>query len=255
MSSRVVSSSGWLWGLNNFHFSKVWETKYCISATILKWLFEFAATFLKEVSSKSQSFNMLVFHQKSVVESLKTHLSVKDSLAYQPLLEWVFLFCSGVFFVFISDTHIFFPAASWCDSSTNSSVECVFCPSAWWCNSPETCRRTSTLTFPISLFWLRHCWTPRTRSCWSGHSPASLTSTSTCGVSWWKTWATSTGETSKSEGITVQWIYWNSLNNARFLSNSLYSTLLAHKKEHIRIFAAESFSFLMRKVGDNKCQS
>ena len=29
---------------------------------------------------------------------------------------------------------------------------------------------------------------------------------------------------------------------------SLYSTLLAHKKEHIRRFAAESFSFLMRKV-------
>ncbi|CAB1345772.1 unnamed protein product [Coregonus sp. 'balchen'] len=31
---------------------------------------------------------------------------------------------------------------------------------------------------------------------------------------------------------------------------SLYSTLLAHKKEHIRKFAAESFSFLMRKVPD-----
>lgn len=29
---------------------------------------------------------------------------------------------------------------------------------------------------------------------------------------------------------------------------SLYSTLLEHKKEHIRKFAAESFSFLMRKV-------
>ncbi|TKS91003.1 Small subunit processome component 20 -like protein [Collichthys lucidus] len=46
-------------------------------------------TFLKEVSSKSQSFNLLVFHQKSIVESLKTHLSVKDSLAYQPLLDLV----------------------------------------------------------------------------------------------------------------------------------------------------------------------
>ncbi|XP_016370276.1 small subunit processome component 20 homolog [Sinocyclocheilus rhinocerous] len=31
---------------------------------------------------------------------------------------------------------------------------------------------------------------------------------------------------------------------------SLYSKLLAHKKEHIRNFAAESFSFLMRKVSD-----
>lgn len=45
------------------------------------------ATFLKEVSNNSQSFNMLVFHQKSIVESLKTHLAVKNSLAYQPLLE------------------------------------------------------------------------------------------------------------------------------------------------------------------------
>ncbi|XP_056430567.1 small subunit processome component 20 homolog isoform X2 [Hyla sarda] len=31
---------------------------------------------------------------------------------------------------------------------------------------------------------------------------------------------------------------------------SLYSTLLAHQKEHIRNFAAESFAFLMRKVSD-----
>ncbi len=32
---------------------------------------------------------MLVFHQKAIVESLKTHLAVENSLAYQPLLEWV----------------------------------------------------------------------------------------------------------------------------------------------------------------------
>lgn len=30
---------------------------------------------------------MLVFHQKAIVESLKTHLAVDSSLAYQPLLE------------------------------------------------------------------------------------------------------------------------------------------------------------------------
>lgn len=48
---------------------------------------------------------------------------------------------------------------------------------------------------------------------------------------------------------TVKWIYWTSISDCIFLSNSLYSTLLAHKKEHIRIFAAESFSYLMRKVG------
>lgn len=33
-----------------------------------------------------------------------------------------------------------------------------------------------------------------------------------------------------------------------FFMYSMYSTLLAHKKLHIRNFAAESFTFLMRKV-------
>lgn len=65
----------------------------------------FAATFLKEVSGKSQSFNMLVFHQNSIVESLKTHLSVKDSLAYQPILEWVG-FILFVCSLCLSVTHI-----------------------------------------------------------------------------------------------------------------------------------------------------
>lgn len=37
-------------------------------------------------------------------------------------------------------------------------------------------------------------------------------------------------------------------NSLLFTLHSLYSSLLAHKKEHIRKFAAESFSFLMRKV-------
>lgn len=219
-----------------------------------------AATFLKEVSSKSQSFNMLVFHQKSVVESLKTHLSVKDSLAYQPLLEWVVSILFWWVFLCVSFVYQWhtYPLSSCqlrCYCSTNSSAECVFCPPAWWYNLPETCRQTSTPTSLISLFWLLHCWTPRTQSCWNGRSPASHTSTNTCGGSWWKTWLISTGEKSKSEAVTVQWIYWISLNNTDFLSNSLYSTLLAHKKEHIRIFAAESFSFLMRKVGDRKCPS
>lgn len=53
----------------------------------------------------------------------------------------------------------------------------------------------------------------------------------------------------KKKATTVKWIHWNSITSRIFLSNSLYSTLLAHKKEHIRIFAAESFSYLMRKVG------
>lgn len=52
---------------------------------------------------------MLVFHQKSIVKSLKTHLSVKDSLAYQPLLEWVdsvFFWCFFVCMLFFPVTHI-----------------------------------------------------------------------------------------------------------------------------------------------------
>uniref|UniRef100_A0A8C5PLM5 UTP20 small subunit processome component n=1 Tax=Leptobrachium leishanense TaxID=445787 RepID=A0A8C5PLM5_9ANUR len=46
-------------------------------------------TFHREVSSKCQSFHLLVYHQNAIVESLKTHLQVKNSLAYQPLLDLV----------------------------------------------------------------------------------------------------------------------------------------------------------------------
>uniref|UniRef100_UPI00398E4C32 small subunit processome component 20 homolog n=1 Tax=Pristiophorus japonicus TaxID=55135 RepID=UPI00398E4C32 len=45
--------------------------------------------FHKEVYGKSQSFNQLVYHQNAVVESLKNHLQIKNSLAYQPLLDLV----------------------------------------------------------------------------------------------------------------------------------------------------------------------
>lgn len=133
---------------------------------------------------------MLVFHQKAIVESLKTHLSVKDSLAYQPLLEWVFCICM----LFLPVTQICCTAASSYNNYPKSGVEFVFCPPAWWCSWPEICRLTSTPTFPISSFWSPRCWTPRTQSCWSGRSPASHISTSTCGGSWWKTWAISTGK-------------------------------------------------------------
>lgn len=61
--------------------------RYALFQKSVKNNLSFAATFLKEVSNKSQSFNMLVFHQKSIVETLKTHLNVKNSLAYEPLLE------------------------------------------------------------------------------------------------------------------------------------------------------------------------
>jgi len=43
--------------------------------------------FYKEVANKCQSFNQLVYYQSAIVQSLKTHLQVKASLAYQPLLE------------------------------------------------------------------------------------------------------------------------------------------------------------------------
>ncbi|XP_051886024.1 small subunit processome component 20 homolog isoform X2 [Pristis pectinata] len=45
--------------------------------------------FHKEVSGRSQSFNQLVYHQNAVVESLKSHLQIKNSMAYQPLLDLV----------------------------------------------------------------------------------------------------------------------------------------------------------------------
>ncbi|XP_030069682.1 small subunit processome component 20 homolog isoform X2 [Microcaecilia unicolor] len=46
-------------------------------------------TFSKEVLNKCQSFNQLVYHQTAIVQSLKTHLQVHNSLAYQPLLDLV----------------------------------------------------------------------------------------------------------------------------------------------------------------------
>lgn len=43
--------------------------------------------FYKEVIDKCQSFNQLVYHQHDIVQSLKTHLQIRNSFAYQPLLE------------------------------------------------------------------------------------------------------------------------------------------------------------------------
>ncbi|GCB68829.1 hypothetical protein scyTo_0000958 [Scyliorhinus torazame] len=50
---------------------------------------EYFVTFHKEVYGRTQSFNQLVYHQNAVVESLKNHLQIKNSLAYQPLLDLV----------------------------------------------------------------------------------------------------------------------------------------------------------------------
>ncbi|XP_028278623.1 small subunit processome component 20 homolog [Parambassis ranga] len=137
-------------------------------------------TFLKEVSNKSQSFNMLVFHQKSIVESLKTHLAVQNSLAYQPLLDLVVQLARDLqtdFYPHFPD--FFLLITSLLDTKDTELLEWVF-----------TC-----LSYLYKYLWR----------------------------------------------VMVK-----DMTNIY----SLYSALLEHKKEHIRKFAAESFSFLMRKVPD-----
>uniref|UniRef100_A0A3Q3KPS7 UTP20 small subunit processome component n=1 Tax=Mastacembelus armatus TaxID=205130 RepID=A0A3Q3KPS7_9TELE len=149
---------------------------------LTKWrdlnLTQHFTTFLKEVSSRSQSFNMLVFHQKSIVESLKTHLAVKNSLAYQPLLDLVVQLARDLQTDFYPHFPDFFVLImSLLDTKDTEVLEWAF-----------TC-----LSYLYKYLWR----------------------------------------------LMVK-----DMTNIY----SLYSTLLAHKKDHIRKFAAESFSFLMRKV-------
>ncbi|XP_070785368.1 small subunit processome component 20 homolog isoform X2 [Enoplosus armatus] len=160
------------------------EVETYFSEGLTKWrdlnLTEHFTTFLKEVSNKSQSFNMLVFHQKSIVESLKTHLTVKDSLAYQPLLDLVVQLARDLQTDFYPHFPEFFVLiTSLLDTKDTEVLEWAF-----------TC-----LSYLYKYLWR----------------------------------------------LMVK-----DMTNIY----SLYSTLLAHKKEHIRKFAAESFSFLMRKVPD-----
>uniref|UniRef100_A0A3Q3VPZ3 Uncharacterized protein n=1 Tax=Mola mola TaxID=94237 RepID=A0A3Q3VPZ3_MOLML len=160
------------------------EVETYFSEGLTKWrdlnLTEHFTAFLKDVSNKSQSFNMLVFHQNSIVESLKMHLAVKNSLAYQPLLDLVVQLARDLqtdFYPHFPDFFILI--TSLLDTKDTEVLEWAF-----------TC-----LSYLYKYLWR----------------------------------------------LIV-----------RDMSNiySLYSTLLAHKKEHIRKFAAESFSFLMRKVPD-----
>ncbi|XP_023206380.1 small subunit processome component 20 homolog isoform X1 [Xiphophorus maculatus] len=160
------------------------EVETYFSEGLTKWrdlnLTEHFTTFLKEVSNKSQSFNMLVFHQESIVESLKTHLGVKNSLAYQPLLDLVVQLARDLqtdFYPHFPD--FFLLLTSLLDTKDTEVLEWAF-----------TC-----LSYLYKYLWR----------------------------------------------LMVK-----DMTNIY----SLYSTLLAHKKEHIRNFAAESFSFLMRKVPD-----
>ncbi|XP_076578925.1 small subunit processome component 20 homolog [Chaetodon auriga] len=160
------------------------EVETYFSEGLTKWrdlnLTEHFTTFLKEVSNKSQSFNMLVFHQKSIVESLQMHLSVKNSLAYQPLLDLVVQLARDLqtdFYPHFPDFFILI--TSLLDTKDTEVLEWAF-----------TC-----LSYLYKYLW-------------------------------------------RLMVKDMSKIY------------SLYSMLLAHKKEHIRNFAAESFSFLMRKVPD-----
>ncbi|KAM9846103.1 small subunit processome component 20 homolog [Aulostomus maculatus] len=160
------------------------EVETFFSEGLTKWrdlnLTENFTAFLKEVSSKSQSFNMLVFHQRSIVESLKTHLAVENSLAYEPLLDLVVQLARDLQVDFYPHFPDFFLLiTSLLDTKDTQLLEWAF-----------TC-----LSYLYKYLW-------------------------------------------RLMVKDMANIY------------SLYSTLLAHKMEHIRKFAAESFSYLMRKVPD-----
>ncbi|XP_041442196.1 small subunit processome component 20 homolog isoform X2 [Xenopus laevis] len=163
-------------------FSEVVET-YFFEA-LQRWkelnLTEHYVTFYREVSSKCQSFNLLVYHQNDIVQSLKTHLQVKNSLAYQPLLDLVVQLARDLQIDFYPHFREFFLAV---------------------CSILET-KDTDLLewAFTCLSYLYKYLWRMMVKD-----MPA---------------------------------IY------------SLYSTLLAHQKPHIRNFAAESFAFLMRKVPD-----
>ncbi|XP_076861032.1 LOW QUALITY PROTEIN: small subunit processome component 20 homolog [Brachyhypopomus gauderio] len=151
---------------------------------LTKWrdlnLTDHFTAFLRDVTNKSQSFNMLVFHQNAIVESLKTHLSVKNSMAYQPLLDLVVQLARDLQTDFYPHFADFFIIITSLLETQNTEV-------LEW-------------TFTCLSYLYKYLWRLMVRD--------------------------------------MDKIY------------SLYSKLLAHKKEHIRNFAAESFSFLMRKVPD-----
>lgn len=151
---------------------------------LLKWkdlnLSENFKKFFQEVSSKSQSFNMLVFHQNTIVESLKSCLSVKNNMAVQPLLDLVVQLARDLqmdFYPHFCDFFIII--TSILETQDTEVLEWAF----------------TSLSYLYKYLW-------------------------------------------RVMVKDMDKIY------------SLYSKLLAHKKEHIRNFAAESFSFLMRKVSD-----
>ncbi|XP_066490771.1 small subunit processome component 20 homolog [Tiliqua scincoides] len=137
-------------------------------------------TFYRQVVNKCQSFNQLVYYQNDIVQSLKTHLQVKNSLAFQPLLDLVVQLARDLQTDFYPHFQDFFLSITkLLDTQDTELLEWAF----------------NTLSYLYKYLWR----------------------------------------------LMV-----------KDMSNiyGLYSTLLAHHKQHIRNFAAESFTFLMRKVSD-----
>ncbi|XP_008939761.1 PREDICTED: small subunit processome component 20 homolog, partial [Merops nubicus] len=136
--------------------------------------------FYSEVANKCQSFNQLVYYQNAIVLSLKMHLQVEGSLAYQPLLDLVVQLARDLQNDFYPHFHDFFLAITkLLDTQDTELLEWAF----------------TSLSYLYKYLW-------------------------------------------RLMVKDIHNIY------------SLYSTLLAHHKLHIRNFAAESFVFLMRKVSD-----
>ncbi|XP_055091892.1 small subunit processome component 20 homolog [Symphalangus syndactylus] len=151
---------------------------------LLKWrelnLTEHFGNFYKEVIDKCQSFNQLVYHQNEIVQSLKTHLQVKNSFAYQPLLDLVVQLARDLQTDFYPHFPEFFlTITSILETQDTELLEWAF----------------TSLSYLYKYLW-------------------------------------------RLMVKDMSSIY------------SMYSTLLAHKKLHIRNFAAESFTFLMRKASD-----
>ncbi|XP_061420704.1 small subunit processome component 20 homolog [Lethenteron reissneri] len=137
--------------------------------------------FLREVNGLCQSFPQLVHHQNAVVQALKAHLQVPNSLALQPLLDLVVQLARDLQTDFYPHFPEFFSIVTGLlQTQDTDQLEWAFCCLA---------------------YLYKYLWKPLIRD--------------------------------------IQNVY------------SMYSTLLAHKKEHIKNFAAESFAFLMRKVPDH----
>jgi U3 small nucleolar RNA-associated protein 20 len=54
------------------------------------------SAFLKDIRPFAQSLPQVLYHKQSVVSTLIHHLSVNDTLAYEPLLKYIFSFSSLV---------------------------------------------------------------------------------------------------------------------------------------------------------------